>query len=67
MFFFKICYNIINIYIVCINIYIVPVFEPTKDQPLFLSVIFSPVDATLIASGGKSGTNLFDLRQNIFR
>ena len=39
----------------------------TEDDSCLNSIAFSPVDPMVVASGGSSGTELFDIRQNTFR
>ena len=44
-----------------------PVFETTKDDGIFFSATFSPLDSMIIASHGQKDVKLFDIRQNSFR
>ena len=41
--------------------------ESPKEGSWLKSVAFSPIDAMMIASGGFTGTKLYDIRQNTFR
>ena len=47
-----------------LSIHPVPVFQVENSS---WSVAFSPANPTIVASGGRDGTKLFDIRQNSFR